>query len=173
MKYQHGSRAAYVIDHCRCFGCHVANADYEWRRYTGRLEDRWHRDMQPIRNHIAQLRAAGYSTRTIADIANINRNQIMHILGKRGSRPPATRILKTVAAAILAIDIPTSSGIDQIAIQRHYDGDHTPPLTYTERLELIRRWKAAGRPLTHLQQATGWNVWWYARRLDRDLEEAS
>lgn len=166
MKYDHGSRACYVIDRCRCWHCRQANSEYEWRRTTGRAEDRWWRDMQTIRDHITALQAAGYGLRTIADIAGVSRSTITHIMGRsRGrSRPnPAVRILRTTAEIILAIDIPDHD-IDWVAVERVLAGDPVP-CTQAERIEVIQRWPATGRPLNDLQRLTGWNIFRYLRLL--------
>ena len=170
MKYQHGTRAAYVIDRCRCDHCRRANREYQADRTRQHLygRTRWHYNVDQVRDHVNQLRAAGYGTRTIADLADVTRNQIMHITGQRGSRPPATRILKTTAAAILAIDIPVDNGIDEVAVDRVLAGDRIT-LNRAERLEAVRRWQAAGRSLNELEHRTGWNV----RRDLRDLAKAS
>jgi hypothetical protein len=175
VKYQHGTRAAYVQDKCRCDDCRRANREYQAHRTRQQLygRTRWHCDVDQVRDHIAALRAAGYGTRTIADLAGINRNRINHILHGRGSqggiaqRPPSVRILKTTAAAILAIEIPTDSGIDEIAVERVLNGDGAGiKLNRAERLELVRRWKAAGRSLNELERRHGWNT-------RRDLKTAA
>ena len=86
--------------------------------------------------------------------------------GRARTKQPATRILKTTAAAILAIDIPADSDADEIRVERALTGDPTLPYakyTRAERDELIRRWPDTGRSWNQLRRLTGWNISRYLR----------
>lgn len=172
MKYPHGTHAGYSCDRCRCNPCRTANRLYEQARLRNLLYGRtpWHYDMQPVRDHIAALRAAGYGTRTIADIADVDRKQIQRIIAGRGGhdpRPPAAKIQKAVAEAILAIDIPDlSDDVDRVAVDRFLGGEHTLARTLTrdERLAVIDMWMdRTGLSMRRLHKITGWNVERYKR----------
>lgn len=55
--------------------------------------------------------------------------------------------------------VPADDGIiDQVAIERRMAGDRSVQLTAAERVELVRRWKAANRPLDECEHVTGMNV---------------
>lgn len=45
--------------------------------------------------------------------------------------------------------------IDEVAVQRAFDGDRSITLTKDERAELVRRWVAADKPLAHLERDLG------------------
>lgn len=47
--------------------------------------------------------------------------------------------------------------IDEVAIQRRMAGDKTVRLTRTERVELVRRWKASGQPISRVDKVAGLN----------------
>jgi hypothetical protein len=54
--------------------------------------------------------------------------------------------------------------IDEVAVQRALTGDRTVRLTKQERLEVVRRWQAAGKSIEELNRIHGWNA-------QRDLRE--
>lgn len=164
-RYEHGTRARYNLDHCHCDECRQANREYEANRVRQHLygRSRWCYDLDPIRDHLAQLRAAGYGTRTIADLAGVRRQAIQAIVtgmsrGRARKKQPAVRILNTTADAILAIDIPDTDPIDQVAVQRVLDGQPPARLTRAERLEVVRLWMTDGRTQKDLERLTGWDI---------------
>jgi hypothetical protein len=101
--HQHGTRACYVHDHCRCYPCGAANSNYaaELNRQTvyGRSNLV---DAEPVREHIRQLMAGGMGRRTIADRAGLSESSVVTLLyGRRRPdgtrRPPSRRIRADVA----------------------------------------------------------------------------
>lgn len=48
--------------------------------------------------------------------------------------------------------------VDDVAVQRVLNGDTTVPTTRADRVEVVRRWRADGRPLRQLEQAMGWSA---------------
>lgn len=72
--HQHGSRAAYVLDRCRCLPCTEANSQAElWRqrqkaygRYDGYI------DADPVREHLAALMAYGIGLKTISKLSGVS-----------------------------------------------------------------------------------------------------
>lgn len=55
-----------------------------------------------------------------------------------------------------APDDPTT--VDEVAVQRILDGDTSVPANRAERVEVVARWRAAGRPLRQLELLTGWKT---------------
>lgn len=51
----------------------------------------------------------------------------------------------------------TAEGFDPVVVERILAGDRVPS-SRAERVEVIARWTAAGRPLNELERATGWNA---------------
>lgn len=48
-----------------------------------------------------------------------------------------------------------SDDVDEVAIQRRMNGDRAVQLNRDEAVELVRRWKASGRPLNECERVTG------------------
>lgn len=87
-----------------CPACYMAVS--ERQKAYGRWELEYV-DSQPVREHLAALKAAGMGARAVADASGLCRSTIRTVtVGKRG-RGPSTRILKRNADAILAVPIPT------------------------------------------------------------------
>lgn len=63
---------------------------------------------------------------------------------------------------------PRKGDVDEMAVERAMSGD-TVTLTRAERLEVVRRWQASGRPLNECQRVTGIN----AIRCLREMREVS
>ncbi|MBN8884051.1 MAG: hypothetical protein J0H73_17300 [Salana multivorans] len=108
--HQHGTHTCYVLDRCRCRACTDATAAYtrdlNRRNAYGRSNLT---PAQPVRDHVAALRAAGMGLKTIATAAQISTGTLTKIVygaprpdGTR--RPPAARTTKTTAAKILALN---------------------------------------------------------------------
>lgn len=103
--HKHGTMAAYKRDACRCWPCTEAHrratkqADH--RRATGQSK---YTDAEPVRVHLQQLLDAGLTIYVIEQRSRINRTGLRHILHGKGDKPPAARVHKTTASAILAVD---------------------------------------------------------------------
>jgi hypothetical protein len=54
--------------------------------------------------------------------------------------------------------------IDEVAIERRMGGDKTVQLSSAERVELVHRWTASGRPLSEMQRITGINTHRHQKR---------
>jgi AraC-like DNA-binding protein len=103
-RHRHGTRAAYVKDRCRCTDCTAANTAASRTATRERLYGRWHPyvDADPVREHIAALRAAGIGVERIAHLAGLSVSHLRklaehshgHSRGTQRVRPDtATRIL--------------------------------------------------------------------------------
>jgi hypothetical protein len=85
---------------------------YEQYRHRQKAYGRWESfyvDAEPARLHVKTLQAAGLGTRRIADLAGINRNNIMGLTNGRrgrGSGPPSQTIRRVSSERILAVPVP-------------------------------------------------------------------
>ncbi len=135
---QHGTRAMYVMERCRCEPCADANRTYarEWYRNRARvaygIEAPVVRrvDAGEAREHLLWLRANGIGLRTVAERTGISRTSLKPIAdGTRRTIAPRTaeRILavpRSVAAAGCRIDAaPTWRLIDDLLRLGYRDVD--------------------------------------------------
>ena len=110
MAYEHGTRACYVRDACRCVDCRRANSEYQKRRH--RLIGYGRRpqvDAAPVREHVRGLMSSPYAGardgigwRRIAELAGVNRSTVQALIwGRRGK--PTKRIKRESAEKLLAL----------------------------------------------------------------------
>ena len=107
-RHQHGTPQAYVLDRCRCTPCTEANTRRENERAAAKAAgtyDVGRVDADPVRQHLAKLKKAGYGLKTIAKHAQVSNATLGKIIYGDPSRsmPPRARVEKRVAARILAI----------------------------------------------------------------------
>lgn len=105
--HQHGTRAAYVLDQCRCEPCTVASREAEaWRRRQ-RAYGRYDKyvDAGPVRDHVRELMAAGMGLKRIIAVTGIPSGTLWKLVyGKHkpdGSRSPSKRVTRETAEKIL------------------------------------------------------------------------
>lgn len=121
--HQHGTRACYVLDRCRCLPCAAANntAADEWRR--AKLYGRYDKyvDAEPARRHVLDLSAAGMGLRRVAEVSGVGRGTLASLLhGKYRDRvrhEPSRRITRAVADRILAVRFDPAAGTPADAAQ--------------------------------------------------------
>ena len=163
--HQHGTRACYVLDACRCTPCSKANAAAENERERMKAYGRYHKyvDAYPIRLHLKELKEYGIGLKQVSRLSGVSNGSLTKIWygqygpaegphkGCKGNgellRGPARRVLRTTAERLYAIEpIPANLSIGA--------ADH-------ERTPLAR---------THLQAlvALGWSQSKLARRLGMD-----
>lgn len=108
--HQHGTRAKYVLDHCRCLPCAAANANAhnEWTRQ--KLYGRYNKyvDAQQAREHLQQLQAAGMGLRRVSAVCGISTSTLQAIVygkhrGNGHQDPPSKRITRPVHQKIMAV----------------------------------------------------------------------
>lgn len=107
--HQHGTRACYVLDRCRCLPCAAAASQAEQDRLRAHAYGRdLLVDAQPVRDHMQALQDAGMGWKRIARQAGISTGTITKIVygsprpdGTR--RPPARRVRPETAEAILSV----------------------------------------------------------------------
>ena len=104
--HTHGTRAAYVKDHCRCPDCTTANTIAG--RTTARTQayGRWQpfTDATAVREHVHALRSAGIGVEQIAALADTSARHIRDLARPTTTiRPAVLRVRSHTAARILAI----------------------------------------------------------------------
>ena len=114
--HEHGTVQRYQQDRCRCLACRVAIAAYRHRRHHQIGYGRWsaYVDARPVRAHVQDLMRAGAGRRTVAELADISPETLKRLLYGTQGQPPATRMLRRTATALLALGIgrrrPASQG---------------------------------------------------------------
>jgi hypothetical protein len=96
-------------DHEKFLRRGLCHACYERRRKRLHAAGRWESryvDSEPVRRHVNALRDTGMGTRTMAELAGVNRTCLRVLLIGHTGRPPGKRILTENAKAILAVKIP-------------------------------------------------------------------
>lgn len=98
---EHGTRAKYVVEQCRCRACTKANRDYRNQLNKAHLYDRYRGliDATPTRVHLMALQASGVGTRAAARAAGISRTTVEKLLDGR-----TRRVRPSTAAAVLGVD---------------------------------------------------------------------
>jgi transcriptional regulator with XRE-family HTH domain len=120
--HQHGTRACYVLDRCRCLPCAKANSKAETERERMKAYGRYHKYVPagPVREHIDRLREAGMGLKTISARSGVSNGALTKIVygtyapaegphkGRNGAgtllRGPARRVLRETAEKIYALD---------------------------------------------------------------------
>ena len=106
-RHRHGTRAAYVNDHCGCDPCTTANRDDGRTRRTGLAHGTWqpYVDAQPTVEHVRSLLAAGMSATQIAHQAAVARSTVLRLLGD----DPGQLLRTETATAVQSVRRPTSA----------------------------------------------------------------
>jgi transcriptional regulator with XRE-family HTH domain len=112
----HGTYSMYTRGGCRCQDCRDATAAYQ-RRYRRECAQRrwgaaesWLVGAQPVREHIAMLRAHGLGWQRIATLAEVPRVTVSRLSGHGDPRRPQRRLARTSAERILAVTIDDAAG---------------------------------------------------------------
>ena len=126
-RHQHGTRACYVLDKCRCRPCARANAENQRRvdRLTGDGTWKPYVDAQPAREHIEHLRSAGMGLKRIAQLAGVAHGGLSKLVyGTRmpdGSYRLTRRIRPEIEQRILAV----TADVDNLGATACVDGTGT------------------------------------------------
>lgn len=146
-KHQHGTRAAYVRDQCRCRGCTIANTAASNQMHRERAFGRWapYVDATPARQHIQVLRDVGIGVDQIAKLAGLSSSHLRGMIypSSRG-KPPFQKVRRETAERILAVPAEDTSR----AANSHVDATGT-----RRRLQAL--------------VTVGWAQAWLARELHR------
>jgi hypothetical protein len=107
--HQHGTNACYRLDRCRCAPCSRAAVAYDRQRSRNTAYGRWHPfvDAQPIREHVAQLRADGLGLKLIAKHSGVAHGALWKLMYGKTRADGTYRVSETVrtetATALLAL----------------------------------------------------------------------
>jgi hypothetical protein len=146
-QHQHGTRAAYVRDQCRCPKCTAANTAASHQMHRERTYGRWepYVDAAPARQHNQMLRAAGIGVDQIAKLAALSSSHVRGLIyPSSDGQPPFQKVRRETAGRILAVPADASSR----AANSHVDATGT-----RRRLQAL--------------VAVGWAQAWLARELRR------
>ena len=104
---EHGTRAKYVVDKCRCAPCTQANTNAENNRYRQQAYGRWepYVDAEPARAHVRMLMDYGYGWKRIAQMAGVGRGTVEKLLygSQHRGMGPSKGIRPETAAKLLAV----------------------------------------------------------------------
>jgi lambda repressor-like predicted transcriptional regulator len=113
LRHQHGIRAAYISDRCRCEPCTAANRSDEQKRQRAIAYGRWspYLEAEPVRQHVRALMAAGIGLRRIAELARLPYGTVASLVygSPRSGRTPSGRIRPHTATKLLAITASTEA----------------------------------------------------------------
>lgn len=108
--HQHGTRACYVLDLCRCKPCSRANSEAETWRERQKAYGRYNRYVPagPVQAHVRSLTAAGVGLKQVAKASGVSNGALWKLMyGKRqpdGSQVPSRRVLRETAEKLYALD---------------------------------------------------------------------
>lgn len=161
--HQHGERATYVLDKCRCMPCTEANREKANERYRLKAYGRYNKYVSAefVRDHLRELGEYGIGLKRVAKLSGVSTGTLSKIMfgvyapvegefrGRCGKgervREPSRRVLRSTAEKLYAVEaIPANLGPGQADHER----------TATARLHL--------RALV----ALGWSQSKLAKRLD-------
>ncbi|MFD4968893.1 hypothetical protein [Streptomyces sp. NPDC058424] len=156
----HGTRAKYVMEKCRCTRCREANRQAHNERDRLLVYGRWHPyvDAEPVRAHIRYLQDCGMGLRAAAAAAGIDRKRLQAILSGRPERGtgPQEKVRPELAAAVLAVE-PTLENLAPNTL--------ISPLGTRRRAHAL---VAVGWPQQHLAAQLGMTASNFGAMLDRE-----
>ncbi len=125
VQHEHGTRAAYVLDRCRCTPCTAANTAQARRRSTAIAYGTWPGlvDAEPARAHLRALRADGLSLQRIAELSGIGQGTVNALVYGAPSRQakPRARLRADTQRRLLAVHFDPAS----VAAGRRVDATGT------------------------------------------------
>ena len=122
--HKHGTRAAYVLDRCRCDSCTTANRVAQASNRQAKNVARWNPEIAPfiagdiVRAHLRELMTAGMGWKRVAEVAGVSSSTVYPILyGKHADdplhpehRPPRKQVRREVARALLDVRLDLAPG---------------------------------------------------------------
>ncbi|MFF3847997.1 hypothetical protein [Streptomyces sp. NPDC002328] len=104
---EHGTRAKYVVEKCRCPKCKRANRSEDNKRSRLQAYGRWqpYVDAEPVRQHVRALEAYGIGWKRVAKLAGVPASVVSKLLygaAYRG-RGPSKGLRPDNAAKLLAV----------------------------------------------------------------------
>lgn len=122
---EHGTRAKYVVEKCRCTECRAANNAGQRRYHRRKAQEAWGQhefyvDAEPARRHVRTLMAGGIGWQRISRLSGVPSGSVSRLLyGDNHGRPPSRRLRPDTARKLLAVTI------DQAADGARIDGTGT------------------------------------------------
>lgn len=129
--HEHGTRACYVLDSCRCEPCSKANSEAETQRERLKAYGRYHKyvSAEHARAHLAELGEYGIGLKRVAALSGVGTGTLSKIVfgvyrdtgtggGRNGPgdrvREPSRRVLRSTAEKIYSVEpIPANLGAGQ------------------------------------------------------------
>lgn len=130
--HQHGERATYVLDACRCIPCSKANAEAETWRTRQKAYGRYHKYVpaEHVRAHLRELGVYGIGLKRVAKLSGVSTGTLSKIMfgvyapvegefrGCKGKgervREPSRRVLRSTAEKIYDVEaVPANLGVGQ------------------------------------------------------------
>lgn len=123
--HQHGTRACYVLDVCRCYPCSKANVAAEADRTRQKAYGRYDKyvDAEPVREHVRTLGAQGMGLKRVAAASGVSTGTLSKLMfgvyapgsgGRNGKgdrvRQPSKRVLRTTAERVQAVSLVLADG---------------------------------------------------------------
>ncbi len=109
--HTHGTRAAYVQDHCRCPDCTAANTAASNEMHRARTYGRWqpYINSDLARAHIQALRTEGVGVDQIAKLAGLSSSHVRGLIYPTRGKPPFQKIRRETAMRIMAVPVEVTS----------------------------------------------------------------
>lgn len=117
---EHGTKAKYVAEKCRCLDCTVAAREYNktFRRAVARPDEAWVAYVPALRarRHLLDLQRNGVGYKTVANIAGLAESTVGKILWPNRYRGmgPSRRVRPVTEAKILAVTLDQVDGAQRI-----------------------------------------------------------
>lgn len=103
--HQHGHRATYVLDRCRCLPCCHAASVYELERTKRNAYGRSNLvDAQPVREHMAGLMAAGIGLKRVVEVSGVAQGVLWKLIYGKNGGTPSRRVTRATAHRLLTLD---------------------------------------------------------------------
>lgn len=112
-RHSHGTRAAYVLDRCRCPDCKRANREAERVRSRNRLYGRSRLvEASTARAHVRSLMAEGMGWKRVASVGGVAPSTVSKLIYGRPSmsRPPSKQIERRTADRLLSVQFTPAGG---------------------------------------------------------------
>ena len=107
VQHEHGTRAAYVLDRCRCAPCTAANTVQARRRSTAIAYGTWPGlvDADLVRAHVRAFRADGLSVQRIAELSGVGQGTLSALVyrARAGQPRPPARVRADTQRRLLAV----------------------------------------------------------------------
>lgn len=134
--HQHGTRACYVLDRCRCEPCSKANSEAEIHRERQKAYGRYHKfvSAEPVRAHMTELATYGIGLKRVSALSGVSTGTLSKITfgvyadtgtggGRNGPgvrvREPSRRVLRATAEKVYAVEaVPANLGSGQADHER-------------------------------------------------------